>query len=167
MRPGTRAARAFVCAAAAALLWAAAAPVVAEQDQADGAAPEFSKTAWGLPDVRFDEANAGRLAVAYYAERGWNLSSTMLVGAAPGGSPYAQNIALAHTRFLNCSIRMLRQNMADTPMDFLVFAPAATLERDGPPPWWLRAPDVKVIVTDIPHKGVRLFFLRTCTPRRV
>ena len=105
-----------------------------------------------LTEVRFDEANRNRLAVSYYAERGWNLSSTMLVGAGPGGGPYESNIALAHTRYLNCSIALLRQNMGETPMDFLVFVPAETLERDGPPPEWLRRPDVKVVLTEVPRK---------------
>ena len=36
-----------------------------------------------LPKVMPHEGNRDRLAVSYFAERGWNLSSTMLVACQP------------------------------------------------------------------------------------
>ena len=36
-----------------------------------------------LPKYTYDPQNADRLAVSYYAERGWNLSTTMLVVTNP------------------------------------------------------------------------------------
>lgn len=94
--------------------------------------------------------NATTLAISYWAERGWNMSTTMLVGANPGGIPYAQNVAIKHTRYLNCSIQLARQNLKNTPKHFFVFVPNSTYERDGPPPAWLRADDVSVVISEAP-----------------
>lgn len=91
------------------------------------------------------------LAVSYWAERGWNTSSTMLVGAGPDGMPYEENVAIRHTRYLNCSIRLLRERLVSTPLHFYIFAPHETVERDGPLPSWLRAPDVTLVLTEPPH----------------
>ena len=44
----------------------------------------------------------------------------------------------------------MRSAEAAAAQDFVIFVPNATLERDGHPPPWLQAPDIKVIATDVP-----------------
>ena len=124
-----------------------------EHDQLTPEEEAYARSvAAALPRYGFDPANRGRLAVVYYGQRGWNLSASLHVGAGPGGGPYDQSRALKHTRLLNCSIQAFRHKAAQTPADFIVAVPLATLARDGPPPFWLRAPDVKVVlIEDMPR----------------
>ena len=53
-------------------------------------------------------------------------------GHGPGGGPYAANVAIKHTRYLNCSILSHRQFLAATPMA-RVYATHTRSPRQTPP----------------------------------
>ena len=65
-------------------------------------------------------------------------------------------MALKHTRYLNCSILAHQKFLNSTPLDFIVFTPNSTLARDGFPPFWLRAPNIKIIPAELPWLDVEV-----------
>lgn len=95
-----------------------------------------------------------RLAVVYYAHRGWSLHNRSYGGKGPPN--------ILNTRFLNCSVARAFEMLGNkTKVDVIIVAPPHVVRRDGFPHWlaqWPRLflyPQIDVEPPPGVHGGVR------------